>query len=143
MREAGLEVHRPQASQAKAQKSSSIMLAIGPQGQIFLDRKQIDVERVQASVARLLAEQPDASLVIQADERVPHGKGGAMDEAKAASPTRRRHRNMLMSLGWDCPSLGSCCSCTPWWSRPEGEGERRAEVHRHQHAERGDRGAGA
>lgn len=29
VREAGLEVHRPQASQAKAQKSSSIMLAMG------------------------------------------------------------------------------------------------------------------
>ena len=43
VREAGLEVHRPQASQAKAQKSSSIMLAIGAQGQIFLDRKQVDV----------------------------------------------------------------------------------------------------
>ena len=61
------------------------MLAIGAQGQIFLDRKQIDVERVQASIARLLAEQPDASLVIQADERVPHGKVvRVMDEAKAA-----------------------------------------------------------
>ena len=85
VREAGLEVHRPQASQAKAQKSSSIMLAIGAQGQIFLDRKQIDVERVQATIARLLAEQPDASLVIQADERVPHGKVvRVMDEAKAA-----------------------------------------------------------
>ena len=32
VREAGLEVHRPQASQAKAQKSSSIMLAIGARG---------------------------------------------------------------------------------------------------------------
>ena len=85
VREAGLEVHRPQASQAKAQKSSSIMLAIGAQGQIFLDRKQIDVERVQATIARLLAEQPDASLVVQADERVPHGKVvRVMDEAKAA-----------------------------------------------------------
>ena len=41
--------------------------------------------KVQASVARLLAEQPDASLVIQADERVPHGKVvRVMDEAKAA-----------------------------------------------------------
>ena len=47
------------------------MLAIGAQGQIFLDRKQVDVERVQATLARLLAEQPEASLVIQADERVP------------------------------------------------------------------------
>ena len=85
VREAGLEVHRPQASQAKAQKSSSIMLAIGAQGQIFLDRKQVDVERVQATLARLLAEQPEASLVIQADERVPHGKVvRVMDEAKAA-----------------------------------------------------------
>ncbi|BDO10754.1 biopolymer transporter ExbD [Aeromonas caviae] len=82
VREAGLEVHRPQA---KAQKSSSIMLAIGAQGQIFLDRKQVDVERVQATLARLLAEQPEASLVIQADERVPHGKVvRVMDEAKAA-----------------------------------------------------------
>ncbi|MNO09026.1 Biopolymer transport protein ExbD/TolR [compost metagenome] len=43
------------------------------------------MERVQASLARLLTEQPDASLVIQADERVPHGRVvRVMDEAKAA-----------------------------------------------------------
>ncbi|MDO2950380.1 ExbD/TolR family protein [Aeromonas simiae] len=85
VREAGLEVHRPEASQAKAQKSSSIMLAIGANGEIYLDRKAVDVERIKVSLARMLAEQPEASLVIQADERVAHGRVvRVMDEAKAA-----------------------------------------------------------
>ncbi|QFI56323.1 ExbD/TolR family protein [Aeromonas simiae] len=85
VREAGLEVHRPEASQAKAQKSSSIMLAIGANGEIYLDRKAVDVERIKVTLARMLAEQPEASLVIQADERVAHGRVvRVMDEAKAA-----------------------------------------------------------
>ncbi|MEW7867772.1 ExbD/TolR family protein [Aeromonas diversa] len=85
VREAGLEVHRPEATQAKTQKSSSIMLAVGAKGEIYLDRRPVDVERVKASLARMLAEQPEASLVIQADERVPHGRVvRVMDEAKAA-----------------------------------------------------------
>ncbi len=85
VREAGLEVHRPEASQAKAQKSSSIMLAIGANGEIYLDRKAVDVERIKVTLARILAEQPEASLVIQADERVAHGRVvRVMDEAKAA-----------------------------------------------------------
>lgn len=88
VREAGLEVHRPEASQAQAQPSSSIMLAIGAQGEIYLDRKGIDVERVKVTLAHMLAEQPQASLVIQADERVPHGRVvRVMDEAKAAGIT--------------------------------------------------------
>lgn len=85
VREAGLEVHRPEASQAKAQKSSSIMLAIGANGEIYLDRKAVDVERIKVTLARMLAEQPEASLVIQADERVAHGRVvRVMDEVKAA-----------------------------------------------------------
>jgi biopolymer transport protein ExbD len=84
-RDAGIEVHRPQASMATDISASSIMIAITAQGDIYLDRKQLDVERVRSRLSQLLADQPKASLVIQADERVPHGKVvRVMDEAKAA-----------------------------------------------------------
>lgn len=85
VRESGLDVQRPQASQAQAKPSSSIMLAISAQGEIFIDRHQVDIERVQSNLAQLLVEQPQANLVIQADERVAHGQVvRVMDEASAA-----------------------------------------------------------
>ncbi|MCG6322266.1 biopolymer transporter ExbD, partial [Vibrio alginolyticus] len=68
VRESGVEVNRPQAANVSAQKDAGIFVAITAANDIYIDKRMVDVERVQASIERLLLEQPDASLVIQADE---------------------------------------------------------------------------
>lgn len=73
VRESGVEVNRPNAATATAQSKSGIFVAIKDSGEIYIDRKQVDVQRVRASLERLLAEQGEVGLVIQADQDTRHG----------------------------------------------------------------------
>ncbi|MCL4124190.1 UNVERIFIED_CONTAM: hypothetical protein GTU68_045635 [Idotea baltica] len=85
VRESGVEVNRPQASNVSSQKEASIFVAITASNDIFLDKRMVDAERVQATLEHLLLEQPDASLVIQADEHAYNGTVvKVMDAAKGA-----------------------------------------------------------
>ncbi|MCC5516598.1 biopolymer transporter ExbD [Vibrio splendidus] len=85
VRESGVEVNRPQASNVVSQKDAGIFVAITSENDIFIDKRVVDVERVQATLEHLLLEQPDASLVIQADEHAYNGTVvKVMDAAKGA-----------------------------------------------------------
>ncbi|MEZ8206152.1 ExbD/TolR family protein [Vibrio splendidus] len=85
VRESGFEVNRPQASNVVSQKDAGIFVAITSANDIFIDKRVVDVERVQATLEHLLLEQPDASLVIQADEHAYNGTVvKVMDAAKGA-----------------------------------------------------------
>ena len=85
VRESGVEVNRPQASNVTSQKDAGIFVGINASNDIYIDKRIVDVERVQATLERLLLEQPDASLVIQADEHAYNGTVvKVMDAAKGA-----------------------------------------------------------
>lgn len=85
VRESGVEVNRPQASHAVSQKNAGIFVAITAANDIYIDKRIVDAERVQATLEHLLSDQPDASLVIQADEHAYNGTVvTVMDAAKGA-----------------------------------------------------------
>ncbi|MCG6212427.1 MULTISPECIES: ExbD/TolR family protein [Vibrio] len=85
VRESGVEVNRPSAANVVAQKDAGIFVAITSANDIYIDKRQVDVERVQATLEHLLLEQPEASLVIQADEHAYNGTVvKVMDAAKGA-----------------------------------------------------------
>ena len=85
VRESGVEVNRPQASNVVSQKDAGIFIAITSANDIYIDKRVVDVERVQATLEHLLLEQPEASLVIQADEHAYNGTVvKVMDAAKEA-----------------------------------------------------------
>lgn len=85
VRESGVEVNRPQASNVVSQKDAGIFIAITSANDIYIDKRVVDVERVQATLEHLLLEQPEASLVIQADEHAYNGTVvKVMDAAKGA-----------------------------------------------------------
>ncbi|PQJ84971.1 ExbD/TolR family protein [Aliivibrio sifiae] len=85
VRESGVEVNRPQASNVSSQKDAGIFVAITASNDIFIDKRMVDAERVQATLEHLLLEQPDVSLVIQADEHAYNGTVvKVMDAAKGA-----------------------------------------------------------
>ncbi|SON49774.1 Biopolymer transport protein exbD2 [Vibrio tapetis subsp. tapetis] len=89
VRESGVEVNRPQASNVVSQKDAGIFIAITSSNEIYIDKRVVDVERVQATLEHLLLEQPDASLVIQADEHAYNGTVvKVMDGAKGAGVKR-------------------------------------------------------
>jgi biopolymer transport protein ExbD len=83
--ESGIEVNRPQASHSVSQEDASIFVAITADNDIYIDKRVIDKERVQATIEHLLTEQPMASVVIQADEFAFNGVVvSVMDAAKGA-----------------------------------------------------------
>ncbi|MDO6706734.1 MULTISPECIES: biopolymer transporter ExbD [unclassified Photobacterium] len=85
VRESGVEVNRPQASNVVSQKDAGIFVAITSANDVYIDKRVVDVERVQATLETMLLEQPDASLVIQADEHAYSGTVvKVMDAAKGA-----------------------------------------------------------
>jgi len=73
VRESGVEVNRPSASTATEQSKAGIFVAVKDTGEIYIDRKQVDLQRVRASLERLVASQGEVGLVIQADEQTRHG----------------------------------------------------------------------
>ncbi|RDL30282.1 biopolymer transporter ExbD [Photobacterium damselae] len=88
VRESGVEVNRPQASHAVSQKDTGIFIAITSANDIYIDKRIVDAERVQATIEHMLVDQPDAALVIQADEHAYNGTVvKVMDAAKGAGVT--------------------------------------------------------
>ncbi|MBY6017064.1 ExbD/TolR family protein [Ferrimonas balearica] len=88
VRESGIEVNRPEASTAASQAGAGLFVAINNRNEIYIDQRRIDIERVQANLERLRADQPESPLVIQADERAFNGVVvKVMDAAKAAGIT--------------------------------------------------------
>lgn len=85
VRESRVEVNRPQASNVVSQKEAGIFVAITSANDIYIDKRIVDVERVQATLEHLLLDKPNASLVIQADEHSYNGTVvQVMDAAKGA-----------------------------------------------------------
>ena len=68
VKESGVTVSRPSAQTAVEQKGNNILVAIKPNGEIWIDRRAIDVRAVRANVERLKAENPEGAVIIQADE---------------------------------------------------------------------------
>ncbi|MGQ4276182.1 ExbD/TolR family protein [Pseudidiomarina sp. E22-M8] len=85
VKEAGIDVNKPEASQAQKKPSANIFIAIRANGEVWMDKRMVDVERVGANIERLLAEQPTDIVVIQADKESKHGVVvKVMDQIKEA-----------------------------------------------------------
>lgn len=89
VKEAGVEVNPPKAETAKQQQRNNILIAITPTGEIWIDRKQVDVRAVRPAVERLRAENPEASVVIQSDKEARTGVlVQVMDQVRMAGVER-------------------------------------------------------
>ncbi len=73
IKEAGVDVKRPDATTAQRQEASSIYVAITADGQIWIDRQQVDLRALRTQVERLRLDNPEAGAVVQADTDAKHG----------------------------------------------------------------------
>jgi biopolymer transport protein ExbD len=69
IKEAGIDVNRPDAPTAERQEDANILIAISANDEIWIDRRLIDPRAVRANIERLHAENPKGSVVIQADKQ--------------------------------------------------------------------------
>jgi len=85
VKESGMDIDRPAAAMAVRKERGNILVAITPTGQIWIDRRQVDVRAVRANIERLHAENPQGAVVIQADRESKNGLlVEVMDAAKLA-----------------------------------------------------------
>ncbi|MBA55362.1 MAG: biopolymer transporter ExbD [Pseudomonadales bacterium] len=68
VKESGIDVNRPDAETAQKKERANILVAIDERNQIWIDKRQIDPRAVRANIERLHAENPQGSVVIQADK---------------------------------------------------------------------------
>ncbi|WOH37637.1 biopolymer transporter ExbD [Thalassotalea fonticola] len=73
VKEAGIDVQKPKAANASKKPSANIFIAVRENGEIWMDKRVVDVERVSANIEKLLAEQPTDIVIIQADKKAEHG----------------------------------------------------------------------
>ena len=69
IKEAGIDVNRPDAPTAERVEDANILIAISPNDEIWIDRRLVDPQAVRANIERLHAENPKGSVVIQADKK--------------------------------------------------------------------------
>ncbi len=67
VKEAGIEVDKPEAATAVVQEKASILVAIDATDQVWINRRPVDLRSVRSIIERLHAENPRGTVVIQAD----------------------------------------------------------------------------
>src|SRR6266850_822759 len=85
VKEAGIQVEKPIASTAQHEESGNILIAIRQNGEVWMDRKQVDLREVRPIIERLHIERPDDSVVVIADKQAQAGMlAQVMDAVKSA-----------------------------------------------------------
>ncbi|NCF73372.1 MAG: biopolymer transporter ExbD [Gammaproteobacteria bacterium] len=88
IKEAGIQVERPDTYTADTQDDASILIAISASDEVWIDRKERAPQAIRAIIERLHAENPKGSIVIQADEESTNEKlVMVLEAAKAAGVT--------------------------------------------------------
>jgi biopolymer transport protein ExbD len=68
IKEAGIEINRPEATTALLKKNANILVAVSSSNEVWIDKARIDLRAVKGAIERLHAENPKGAVVIQADD---------------------------------------------------------------------------
>jgi biopolymer transport protein ExbD len=88
IKETGITVFKPEALTAENRASGNLLIAIRSNGEIWMDRRRIDLRDVRTQMERLHIERPDDTVVIIADRDSNAGAvAKVMDEVRLAGIT--------------------------------------------------------
>ena len=73
VKESGIDISRPGAATAVRKERGNILIAITANDQIWMNRRQVDPRALRANIERMHAENPQGSVVIQADKEAKTG----------------------------------------------------------------------
>jgi len=83
VKEAGVVVTQPKADTAEYRESGNILVAVRENGEVWMDRRRVDLRDVRGIVERLHVERPEDTVVIIADKASRAGLvAQVMDEVK-------------------------------------------------------------
>jgi biopolymer transport protein ExbD len=85
VKQPGATVDRPTAETAEHRESGNLLIAVKPNGDVWMDRKQMDMRELRPAIEKLHIERPDDTVVIIADKLAPAGMvAKVMDQARKA-----------------------------------------------------------
>ncbi|MCG8124929.1 MAG: biopolymer transporter ExbD, partial [Candidatus Thiodiazotropha taylori] len=61
VKETGVEVDRPSAATATMKQQAAILIGVTHKGEVWIDKRRVDVRAVRANVERLHAENPEGA----------------------------------------------------------------------------------
>jgi biopolymer transport protein ExbD len=83
VRETGTEVTRAEANTVEHVETGNILIAIRPNGEIWMDRRQVDLREVRPTIERMHIERPEDTVVVVADKASKTGiVAKVMDEVR-------------------------------------------------------------
>src|SRR5687768_4597224 len=97
VKEAGISVTKPEALTAEHTENGNILIAIRPNGDIWMDKRQVAITEIRSAIERLHIERPDDTVVLIADQESETGVltkvmdqvklGGVADVSIATAPS--------------------------------------------------------
>ncbi len=69
----GIVVNIPNAQSASTEQSANIFVAITAKGEIWIDKREVDLHSVRPIMARMHAENPEGAAVVQSDSTANTG----------------------------------------------------------------------
>jgi len=83
VREPGIFVNAAEAETALGDQDANILIAVRSNGEIWMDRRQVDLREVRPLVERLHLERPEDTVIVVADKGAASGLvAEVMDEVK-------------------------------------------------------------
>ena len=73
VKEPGIDPQRPPAQTAQEQSRANVLIAISNTGEIWMDKRAVELTEVRVMVEAILSENPESSAVIIADEEADSG----------------------------------------------------------------------
>jgi biopolymer transport protein ExbD len=67
VKESAIDISRPPAGKSEKQEKGNILVQITNANQVWIDRRPVDPGALRANIERMKAENPDGSVVIQAE----------------------------------------------------------------------------
>jgi len=85
VKESGININRPDAVTTTTKELANILIAINDRDEIWIDKRRIDIRSVRPIIERLHSQNPQGSVVIQADKKSTNEKlVMVMDAARQA-----------------------------------------------------------
>ena len=73
IKETGIDPNRPEAETATANARGNILIAISEFDQVWMNKNQVELAQIRAMVESAVAEIPESSVIIIADEKASTG----------------------------------------------------------------------
>ncbi len=66
---AGIDINTPIAESTEQKENTTIMVAISSDGEVWIDKRQVEVRTVRSIISRMHQENPEGAVMIQSDKQ--------------------------------------------------------------------------